>query len=336
MRIPPNKRIREEGFTLVEILVALALVTTLSLMMFQSVAPWLNLRQRIDTERRLDEVHEALETAYRANAMRIEGGAQELRLDTGTITPSVLTGRAGNRRCSENTSAMAALGPYLSWDPNRSLLDGSGAPMCVFISRRLTEARDGVNLTYHVVAVVALGQDGVLDDTTALDVNTGTLTVGGDDLATVVNGFSIQYELYQETRRRVDRVADIYGSYFTARYLGNPHRDYSIDYFVAGPYPYDQDATSGPVGTNGGWYPAGVALASLGLGPSEQHTPYESNNTIEVANQRLDAANLAPLGVQVQEPATKPGGLALPPYTALVRARIPGGGYVLRVVPGNY
>ena len=345
MRVLNSLRSRSGGFTLVEILVALALVTGLTLMMFQAVSPWMSLRQKIETERRLDQVRSALETAYSVNAMQIEGqSGAVLRLThagtTRDVVASTLTGASGSRRCDPNQVAAEALAPYVADDVNRSLTDGSKAPLCLFITSRTSQDREGVPIYYHVAAIVALGNDGVLGATTALG-SDGVLTIhpGSDDLGVVVNGFTVQYDLYKETRRRVERVADLYGSYFTARYLGNPARDYSIDYFVASnaqTYYDGAAAGTGPQPTGSMWMPVSQALANLGLGPDEKVSAYESSNAIEVANQALDSAHII-AGVQVQEPATK-AGLALPPYTALLRARLPGPSntYLLRVVPGNY
>lgn len=340
MRRPLRFRSRSGGFTLVEILIALALVTGLTLMMFQSIAPWLNLRQRIDTERRLEQVQSALETAYRMNAMDIETLSDDrLRLTYAgqviTVQPSTQSGR----RCDENSEAAQALAPYLSDDATRNFTDGAKLPLCLFITPRIqAPAREGVVLYYHVAAIVAVGNDGVLGANTRLSAN-GILTIDpdSDDIGVVVNGLNIQQELYQETRRRIERVAGILESYFTARFLGNPARDYSIDYFVASNEKlyYDADAEgSGPKPTRGNWLPVSDALEHLGLGPNEQVSVFESNNAIEFANQRLNGGSEP---VQVQEPAAK-GGLALPPYTALLRARLPGptDNYLMRVVPGNY
>lgn len=346
--MPPARMSRSQGFTLVEILVALALVTGLTLMMFQAIAPWLNLRQKIETERRLEQVQSALELAYRVSAMGVDARTEarlDLTLGTTTIsvTPSTQTGAAGSRSCNANANAANALATYVSDDTNRSFMDGSKQPMCLFITPRLSQSREGVTIFYHVAAIVGVGNDGVLGATTGLDNASGVLTIdpASDDIGVVMNGFNIQYELYQETRRRVDRAAEVYGSYFTARYLGNPSRDYSIDYFVssnAATY-YDSNAGGLALPTGSMWQPVSSHLAGLGLGPDERVSPYESSNAIEVANQQLDVAHVIG-GVQVQEPATK-SGLALPPYTALLRARLPGGSaatpnYLVRVVPGNY
>lgn len=339
---PRYRKSIQSGFTLVEILIALALVTALTMMMFSAVAPWMAMRQKIETERRLEQVQNALETAYRVNAMRIEaqGGA---RLDlayasqTHEVLPSVKSGPAGKQQCALNAEAAEALSPYMADDSNRNMTDGSKVPLCLFITPRQAQIREGVTIYYHVAAIVALGRDGVLGANTDLS-DEGVLRIdpSSDDMGVVVNGFPIQYELYQETRRRIERVADIYGSYFTARYLGNPARDYSIDYFVSSasaPY-YEQAGIVPPTGST--WADVATTLRNLGLGPDEQVSAYESENALQVANQKLSTSELVG-AVQVQEPDTK-AGLALPPYTALLRARLPGpeGTYLLRVVPGNY
>lgn len=334
---------KSAGFTLVEILIGLALVTILTMMMFQAVSPWMNLRQKIETERRLEDVKDAIEMAYRVNAMDIESrSTADLRITTGgipaTVAPSTETNVAGERRCDAHLTAPSALAPYLKDDANRSLTDGSRQPLCLFITPRLSQTREGVTIYYHVAAVVSPGNDGVISPTTNLNATTGVLTIGAgsDDIGVVINGFGIQYELFKDTQRRIERVADVYGAYFTARYLGNPSRDYSTDYFVAAAAPFDSNPGAAALPTGATWMTVNSRLLNLGLGPNEQVTPYESSNDIEIANQKLDDAQVI-FGVQVQEPATK-SGLALPPYTALLRARLPGpdGTYLLRVVPGNY
>jgi prepilin-type N-terminal cleavage/methylation domain-containing protein len=334
---------KSRGFTLIEIMIALALVTGLTLMMFQAITPWMRLRQKIQTEHRLEQLRDAIEIAYRANSMGIESQAgPQLQITTGgvaqSVTPSTLLGTPPQQSCAANPTAAAALATFVADDPNRSLTDGIGQPVCVLVSPRLAQNRDGVMLYYHVAAIVALGNDGHLSAATRFDSNTGILTVDptSDDVGIVVSGFGIQLDLYLETRKRVDRLADLYTSYFTARYLGNPARDYSVDYFLGGAAPYDADTTANrPLGTGNLWQPAGTYLAALGLGPEEQTSAYESANDIEVANQMLDPSQLVE-SVQVQEPASK--GVALPPYTALLRASLPGptGTYLVRVVPGNY
>jgi len=331
------------GFTLIEILIALALVTGLTLMMFQAITPWLKLRQKIETEHRLEQLREALEIAYRVNAMGIESQAgAELQITTGgaaqLFAPSALVGAAPKHSCAPNAGAAAAIATFVPEDPTRSLTDGNAQPLCVFVSPQLGQPRDGITLYYHVVALVAVGNDGHLSPNTVFDPDTGTLTVdpASDDMGVVVNGFGIQFELYEDARQRIDRVAQLYTSYFTARYLANPARDYSVDYFLGGAAPYDSDTTANrPLATGNLWQPVRTHLAPLGLGLQEQTTAYESANDVEVANQLLDPAQIVGT-VQVQEPASK--GMALPPYTALLRAALPGpsGTYLVRVVPGNY
>lgn len=340
------------GFTLVEILIALALVTTLTLMTFQAIAPWMRMRQEIETERKLEQLQEAMTTLYREHAMQIEsqsGARLDVTVGSGpySLEPSTITGSGANRRCEEHPTAGEVLHVYTMEDSSRTFRDGSNLPLCLFITSQQQVEREGVTLYFHSVAIVALGRDGVLGEETELT-PAGVLKIDAesDDMGVLVNGFTIQYNLYQETRARVERVAGLYGTYFTARYLGNPSRDYSIDYFVAGSanLNYDEGPGALPQPTAGGWLPVSVALNGMGLGPMEAVTPYEGVGNIEVANQALDSGEIVN-GVQVQEPQTPGRALALPPYTALIRARLPGPAtgpsgqsenYLLRVVPGNY
>jgi hypothetical protein len=221
---------------------------------------------------------------------------------------------------------------------------------------------EGTLLYYRVIALVSSGQDGRLDSGTAFDPTSGTLTLGGDDVGVLVSGFPIEYALYKETTARLDRLADMYSSFFTSRFQGNYARDYSIDYFVgcltanlvtlngvttcSQPYDYDAVAIL-PTGTAGSWETVTTALAqALGLGPEEETSAWDlpaagsaTANSFMVANQALTNASDQIFNVQVQDPSVK--SVNLPPYTALLRAQIPtpsdlAPSYVLKVVSGTY
>jgi prepilin-type N-terminal cleavage/methylation domain-containing protein len=328
------------GFTLLEVLITLSLVTVLSLILVSSVSPWISFKQRIDTDRRLQEMKDALEFVYRSNAMAAgDEAGRNIALGGGTLLANTVPNAAG--ACEEiPDDARGALASFLAEGPDQGTRDGFGAPFCYFVSNRLNANREGISLFYHTVAIVSTGNGGVVDAGTAFDPDTGILTLDpdGDDMAAVMSGLPIQYELYKDTKRRVDRAAEIYSTYFTTRFLSNAARDYTIDYFVQGALPnYDPGGTA--VSTGGDWLAAGVALGALGLGPEEQTSAFEANSDIEVANVELDAGNII-AGVQVQDPLSKTtAGLPVaPPYTAIFRARLPGpaDNYLLKVVPGNY
>jgi hypothetical protein len=178
----------------------------------------------------------------------------------------------------------------------------------------------------------------------------------------LINGYQIQYQLYLDTKTRMDRLADLYSSYFTARFQGYPARDYSLDYFAGcGNYTppqsnptlpclFDPVAGGSALLSNYTWADvggtAGALEAALGLGPEEEFSAWYDNNnapltSIQVANQQLSGSDII-YNVQPQEPAIKAAnGANLPPYTALLRVPLPvpsdkGPLYLLKVVTGTY
>jgi hypothetical protein len=190
------------------------------------------------------------------------------------------------------------------------------------ISGPLRELRDGVPLWFRSVAAVSTGPDGALDPATVMAAD-GSVTLGGDDLATVVNGREIQAVKLKETLRRLNRVAQFYETYFTARYLSYPDRDITRYYFRDGAV----------VSTGTGWMPASSLLGAVGIGGSETFTPWESSNTIQINNHSGSVG-----GVTVRSLATS--GTGVLPYTALLRARVPAPAgateYAIQVAVGNY
>jgi prepilin-type N-terminal cleavage/methylation domain-containing protein len=361
-----NPRSRQGGFTLIEILIALALATALTLVMFSAVTPWLNLKHKLDTDHRLAELQDAVGTAYQAWAMQVDSsqpsGSAVLAIgqdptnpipsSTVAVTATSASGQTVTT-CAANAQANALLAPYLAHISVNGILDGYSQPICIFISQSLSQTVEGVTLYYRVIALVSAGQDGRLDSAAPFDSVHGTLTLTGDDVGIIVSGFPIQYRLYKETKERLDRTAEMYSSFFTARFQGNVGRDYSLDYFTTCVNPslatctatgYDYDGTTTlPAPTGGspsGWLTVAAALApALGLGPEEEKSAWESASDFEVANQMFANSGDEVFNVQVQEPASK--NVNLPPYTALLRAAIPtpadlGASYALKVISGSY
>jgi prepilin-type N-terminal cleavage/methylation domain-containing protein len=360
---------RQAGFTLVEILIALSLATALTLTMFAAITPWINMKHKIDTEHRMGELKDAVATAYRNYAMQVDSqtstsavlaiGADPtnpINSTTVTVSTSQQAGGSPLNTCGPNAQANMLLTPYLVDSPAHGIQDGYSQNICIFISDALAQTIEGVTLYYRVIALVSSGQDGRLDAGTGFKADTGVLTLAadGDDVGVLVSGFPIEYALYKETKTRLDRVAEMYSSFFTARFQGNVARDYSIDYFTQCPTAltgtpacaaYDTVGTDTPppilpTATDGVWASVGNVLApALGLGPEEQNSAWEINSNFEVANTALTNAADQIFKVQVQTPTLK--SVNLPPYTALLRAQIPtpvdvGTSYALKVVSGTY
>lgn len=325
-----GKRMRRQGgFSLVEVLITLALVTILSVVALNALTPWLTFKQALDTDRKLQDVRQALQSAYEANAMAVE--SQAARTFMGLTNDSAVAGSA----CTAQTAAFTNLSQFMTESGRTAALDGFQTPLCIFITPTLTKDVEGVRIYYRMLAIVSTGQSGVLETGTAFDSATGQLTLGGDDKGVVVNGYGVQYAKYRDSLERMNRLAGLYESYFTTRFLNTADRDVSRDYF------YNNTGTGGdPSGTIAptvGWASAlSVFGNSLGVSSVDATTPYENSNSIEVANYN-ETVTVRGSTTQVRSPVTIGTG-ATPPYTALLRAKLPGAAdnYVVRAVVGNY
>lgn len=311
---------RSQGFTLIETLVALALITTISLVAMGALAPWMNFKQKLDTERRLQDIRQGLSAAYSDWAMTVE------RQPSGQLGQFATSAPAGGQ-CAEQPAAFEQIADYFSESAQQLMRDGYANPWCIFISPSFRISRDGVDLWYRNAAIVSTGLDGVLDAQTKLEAD-GTLKVGGDDLGVIVSGREIQGAKLKETMRRLNRVAQIYETYFTNRYLSNASRDITLYYFSKA---YD---TSGAVNsTAGSWGNAATVLGSVGVGAADAMSAWELDNQIQVGNHNESVGTL-----QVRTPATS--GTGSLPYTALLRVRLPAPPgqtpYATQVVVGGY
>jgi prepilin-type N-terminal cleavage/methylation domain-containing protein len=312
---------RQKGFTLPEVLIAMALISVISLIVMGALEPWIAFKQKLDTERRMQDVKNGITAVYSAHGMAVEeqpgGQFREFRTSVPEAAPD------GALRCAPQTAAFVANSTMFSESPQQLSTDGYASPWCFMITGPLREIRDGVPLWFRSVAVVSTGPDGVLDAATLMAAD-GSLTLGGDDVATSVNGREIQAVKLKETLRRLNRVAQFYETYFTARYLSYPDRDITRYYFA--------DGAVASTGSN--WASAATLLGSVGIGGSETFTPWESSNIIQVNNY-----DRAEGGITVRTPATS--GTGVLPYTALLRARVPSplgtpAQYAIQVAVGNY
>ncbi len=339
----PRASARAGGFTLVEVLIALAVVTLISLVVLSALGPWLRLKQSVDNERKLQSVRASVAAYYRANAMALEAEPGARLGPFENVVPA-------NGQCASAREAFAALQQHFADGPDEVATDGYRNPLCVFVSRQLARDVDGRTLVYHVFVAVSPGPDGVLDATTTFDPDTGVLSLGeggdrpSDDRAVLVNGYDVQLALYQETMARLTRVADAYETYFTARYLAWPDRDATRYYFAASAdeLAYDKPLVAPESGqpltvavSGGLWLSAETALAPLGLSPESLRSAWEQHNSIEVGTFNESAA-----GVTVKSPRTS--GVGVLPYTALLRVRLPGTdssgapAWAVRVAVGHY
>jgi prepilin-type N-terminal cleavage/methylation domain-containing protein len=223
----------EQGFTLIELAVSLIIISLLTFLMSEQFGPFLNYKQRVDTERRLGVLDAAFKSAYRAEFTSIATTDEaKLVLDAGEIEPA---GPNADGTCSSNANTLQAMARYLNMALPDSFVDGGGAPLCFFISPQLTGAVDSTQILYHRIAVVAPGFDRRINSVTGCpgsgfddDMN---LRLCGDDRGFLLSGEDVVAEQARAVIKKIERVARAYEVFFQTRYLQNASRNPSLNYF---------------------------------------------------------------------------------------------------------
>ncbi|MDA8191408.1 MAG: type II secretion system protein [Gammaproteobacteria bacterium] len=281
---------RARGFTLVEILVALAVLVILGAVLYPALMGEIHFSERATTRARLTVLRRAVNEAYMRHAMAIDTlapRANTIALNTAS-TYTLTTGAAfqpGNPDAFQNGFQMLA---QYADTPTRALVtDGFGRPWAVFVSDPLTTVKDGVTLTYHTIAFVSNdggpenAQGQILNAATTFDPTTGVLTLGGHDVGVIINGAVVERRLLRRTLRTMRLIAGEYATFFTTQYESNINRDISVDYFASAPPGSTNPAlwdSASPIGNsangNGPGYafpgplPAGAAASGTLTGPS--------------------------------------------------------------------
>lgn len=320
-------RIRNQrGFTLIEVLIALVLVTLISVAIMGSLGPWLSFKEKIDTQHKLTDVQTAITLAYTANAMTIDSVSDNyLQIYSGG--QMVQSTPQSNGRCVTNLSSWQALSSYLPDGPANSALDGFQQPFCVYISNLISAQGPGATIWYHNIAIVSLGASGKINSGTSFDATTGALTLAGDNTGVLINGYAIELDKVNQVQKQLDKISSAYETYFTSEYLSTASRDVTVDYFANGGNSTWDTNSSVPL-TNG-FSEAYSILQGIGVTPQDAVSSYETNNSIKVGN---NAESLD--GATVRSPNTN----GSPPYTALLQAQLPGpnGNYLIEAVHGSY
>jgi len=303
----------QSGFTLIEITVAIGILSVLAFGVIGTFMPLLQAKTEYATNERLAKVALALTSAYRVNARTVDTSAlRELRL-----SPTVAVANATTATNGATQAALAVLASYGQVSPSDLERDEYAAFFNYFVSNRLTAAMPGgYNILYRKIAIVSPGYNGVLDAGTTMDAATGNLTLAGDDLGVVVDGFQIQKDLSDRTVASVNKIVTAYQNYFTNRYLANPTRDVSINYFANSGAPASRWDTTGLAANSGGAFTNATTLnfaSALGLSPNDMLDAYGAPIQVDNSSDASRNPNNATLAMQ------------LPPYSALVRAQLMGG-----------
>lgn len=323
-----TRRNSQRGLTLIEVLISIALMSTISLVVIGALSPWLAMKSKMDTERKLQDIRNGMTALYSDNAMAVDtlDGDKKFRSFTVSTVSPPPPDDATYVSCNAQTTAFQVNAAYFAEPPTQMSIDGYKNPWCIDVSDIRSTVESGTTLWYRNIAVISTGPDGRRDSTTTF--TNGVLNLGGDDLGIVISGKEIQSKKLQDTLKRMTHIGQTYETYFTSRYLSNESRDIGLYYFSS---VYDTDGVV--ASTQGKWAPTSTSLQNLGVAGASALTAWETDNEIELGN-ATESVN----GIQVRSPAANTGPNALP-YTALLRAKVPSpsnDNYVLQVVVGNY
>lgn len=341
----------QKGFTLVEIVIAIALVLMITAVVTQGIGPWIKFKQRLETEQNLKDLVQATTALYKANSYNIDnvdpaGPTPPFLGPNGALSLDAASTPAKRFRtdCTDGDPAdtvsiketLLPLQPYLSKSIMELAQDGFNNKICVLVSKRQYRDVNGARLFYHSVAFISRGDNATLDAGTNFEDNGNgmTLTLAGDDTGQMVDGFKIALENYQITLARLQKLTLAYETYFQIRYLTKSDRDISIDYFYA-----DNGSNNGDPGDSTNGDPGSNAPETrLALGATWAQASFD--NVINPIGTNRYSAVLGvgdsegrdawgkPLLVDNRSPRVKSGTLAAtktqPPFSAAFGALLPG------------
>lgn len=329
-------RAKQDGYTLLEVVVALVLVTGLYAIAAESFGPALAFRAEIATKDRLDDLHQALYTAYKANALTVDANTGKT-LDFGALgTMSEALPHPTSQRCTSTAATVLPIARFSKSSAGEGFIDGYGTPLCVFITPQLTLDISGVSVLYHSVAFISSGKNGVIDSGTKLDDVTGNMTLGGDDIGILMDGQRFAEDRYKTSLDAVKKAADAYQAYFSVRYQSDPARSISVDYFSCGA------ETCPPTSANSLWdagngmpvtCSAPIAMfQETGISPSAVLGLSKSDVTDGYGN----ILTLDNCGATVRSPGNATAAMRAPPYTAVITATLPGGAKLSQTAVGQF
>lgn len=324
-----SARRKSKGFSIIEILVSIALITILSFLTLSSFGPWLDFRAKLETEQRLKDLQTLLSSAYDQNARRIDSNANLpwLLRDSVTLTPSVVSAEGVCNSQSETLGLLQEYAPLSGVGDGR---DGYGGDVCILMARPRMVNYQGSQLPQRIVALVSPGKNGVLDSASPLDSETGRLTLEGDDMGVIISGLSIHQRKVELIEAKLNRISNAYETYYALRFQSNAQRDVRLNYFI------DENNTDSSAVVPQAQNPTRVdsVLGAIGVGEQDAIGPYESGieNFIYVKN--ASGSNPLYAGVRVKSDG-------LPPFTAALAYQVPNQGgsvptYIARTVFSNY
>lgn len=287
---------RTEGFTLIEVIIALAVVSALSVIAIEGstlAADWYKEKEsRAKLETSAEVWRQWLQiTPY--DYVTTWSGQGYLTLSSSSYVTQLTT---WNVTSSDEASARST--------------DGYGRGITVHITPEKTLSFDrGTSISFRDFYLSSAGPNGTSEF--ALDSN-GNIATVGDDAYVLVSGQDAAARFMRSIFSKADKLATSMQSYYQGRYLRDPARDIFRTYF------FHQDSNSAsdpevtgainvPASDSGTWIAASDLLSQLGLNASDVQSPY----------------GRTAFSVQFTSGARTPANSS-PPYTVNLRINIPG------------
>lgn len=190
LRIPkkpllPNPFSTHRGFTLLEIVIAIALMILITAVIMLGLGPWLKFKQRMETDIILERFELATTALYKAHAFTIDDAPANAGAGLGQIDGALGMAYSGGLTLSGGGSVrqlfwrqhaiptplsqavpvwktiitdalvlmLKPLQPYLAKPLDNAVLDGFSNRICVLVSPRLQRNVNGVPIFYHAVGL---------------------------------------------------------------------------------------------------------------------------------------------------------------------------------------
>lgn len=323
--------VMKQGFSLVEMLVAIALMSIMTVAVVPQLKYLLNFQAASDTQNKLGELLSGFTAAYQANMLIVEADTNA-DVNFGAAGIMQATNVQTGARCNADASHFTPWASYTGHAAPTLAIDGYGAPLCVLINPQTSTQSDGFPLYYHVVAFVSTGPNNVLDNGTMLQPS-GQLTLGGDDTGVVFDGRTVALAAYTSTRTKMQTIAQALQAYYQARYQADPTRSSSIDYWsngVGSPDAATRWDSSNP-GNQLPWLSAAGALYSGDNTDIATTLALSRNDVTDAYGSIMQFENAGP---NVRSPDNNNVNLAVPPYTGMVSTVLPGNIVLSQAVVG--
>lgn len=224
----------QEGFTIVELLIVLAVLTILIALSIGGIGKLENLYKRVQTQNYLNSMEKGMEACYSERAWIIDNanylGQASLNVDTGansaidTINNQTPTISAG----TPNQAWLDIARTFFTIPYGNALRDAWGNPYYIFVSYPQGNQN---GIMYRTIAIVSLGSSHKLQST--FNPNNGSLTLGGTNIGVTISGANIETQKYQATLALLNKYANYLSQTFATLFQADPSKNITVDHFVA-------------------------------------------------------------------------------------------------------